>query len=88
MSGLLPKRSAARMRHDQTIDFRRIHTPEDIPKNFRVAINQKLMASNLTASDLNNQHPVTSGGNTSRHNIRGGPTGGKAGGRFDGVIPE
>lgn len=47
MGGLLPKRSSVRTRHDQSVDFRRIHNPDDIPKNFRTVIQQK---NNLRAT--------------------------------------
>lgn len=47
MGGLLPKRSSVRTRHDQSVDFRRIHNPDDIPKNFRTVIQQK---NNLRAA--------------------------------------
>lgn len=41
MGGTLPKRSTVRNRHDPSVDFRRIHNPDDIPKNFRTVLQQK-----------------------------------------------
>lgn len=41
MGGTLPKRSTVRNRHDLSVDFRRIHNPDDIPKNFRTVMQQK-----------------------------------------------
>lgn len=41
MGGLLPKRSSVRNRLDPAADVRRIHNPDDIPKNFRVMLQHK-----------------------------------------------
>ncbi|DBA00199.1 TPA: hypothetical protein N0F65_007824 [Lagenidium giganteum] len=41
MGGVVPKRSSVRIRHDQSVDFRRIHNPDDIPKSFRQLIHHK-----------------------------------------------
>ncbi|RLN87416.1 hypothetical protein BBJ28_00023995, partial [Nothophytophthora sp. Chile5] len=41
MGGLLPKRSSVRSRLDPAADVRRIHNPDDIPKNFRAVLQHK-----------------------------------------------
>lgn len=41
MGGLLPKRSSVRNRHDPSLDLRRIHNPDDIPKSFRSVLQHK-----------------------------------------------
>ncbi|KAL3671074.1 hypothetical protein V7S43_004256 [Phytophthora oleae] len=41
MGGLLPKRSSVRSRLDPAADIRRIHNPDDIPKNFRAMLQRK-----------------------------------------------
>ncbi|ETP10804.1 hypothetical protein F441_13625 [Phytophthora nicotianae CJ01A1] len=41
MGGLLPKRSSVRNRMDPAADIRRIHNPDDIPKNFRAMLQRK-----------------------------------------------
>ncbi|KAG6592673.1 WD repeat-containing protein 64 [Phytophthora cinnamomi] len=41
MGGLVPKRSSVRNRLDPAADVRRIHNPDDIPKNFRVMLQLK-----------------------------------------------
>ncbi|KAE9025446.1 hypothetical protein PR003_g4734 [Phytophthora rubi] len=41
MGGLLPKRSSVRNRLDPAADVRRIHNPDDIPKNFRAMLQRK-----------------------------------------------
>ncbi|GMF42009.1 unnamed protein product [Phytophthora fragariaefolia] len=41
MGGLLPKRSSVRNRLDPAADIRRIHNPDDIPKNFRAMLQRK-----------------------------------------------
>ncbi|KAG1712373.1 hypothetical protein DVH05_000120 [Phytophthora capsici] len=41
MGGLLPKRSTVRSRLDPAADIRRIHNPDDIPKNFRAMLQRK-----------------------------------------------
>ncbi|KAG7399916.1 hypothetical protein PHYBOEH_007602 [Phytophthora boehmeriae] len=41
MGGLLPKRSSVRNRMDPGADVRRIHNPDDIPKNFRAMLQYK-----------------------------------------------
>lgn len=41
MGGLLPKRSTVRNRHDPSLDLRRIHNPDDIPKSFRSVLQHK-----------------------------------------------
>ncbi|TMW59593.1 hypothetical protein Poli38472_004662 [Pythium oligandrum] len=79
MGGLLPKRSSVRMRHDQSVDFRRVHAPEDIPKNFRVALQNRLQSvgnqlMQSSASSNNNKD------NSSRSS--------RGASRFDGIIPE
>lgn len=75
MGGLLPKRSAVRTRHDQSVDFRRIHNPEDVPKNFRAFMQQKIPTR--TAAAALSVAPPTSTSTPARSAVRG----------FDGVLP-
>ncbi|TYZ65950.1 hypothetical protein PybrP1_011465 [[Pythium] brassicae (nom. inval.)] len=74
MGGLLPKRSSVRTRHDQSVDFRRIHNPEDVPKNFRVFMQQKTPVRAAAASSV---APPSSTSTSSRAAARS----------FDGVLP-
>jgi hypothetical protein len=77
MGGMLPKRSSVRMRHDQSVDFRRIHVPQEMPKNFRAALNQCMQA-------------IHGGGGQSTYaaSTQASSRSGRSSLRFDGVLPE
>ncbi|KAJ0403464.1 hypothetical protein P43SY_001572 [Pythium insidiosum] len=88
MGGQLPKRSSVRIRHDQSVDFRRVHAPEDIPKSFRAVLQQRWqpVAAHSSASPNNNNSNSSNAVGPSvvaRRASRGPPTG-----RLDGIIPE
>ncbi|KAF1321859.1 Wd40 repeat-containing protein, partial [Globisporangium splendens] len=76
MGGLLPKRSSVRVRHDASVDFRRIHNPDDIPKNFRAVIQQQQQQKAMVT---NNRTSAATAATLSNLN--------RSGGGFDGVLP-
>uniref|UniRef100_K3W8P6 EF-hand domain-containing protein n=1 Tax=Globisporangium ultimum (strain ATCC 200006 / CBS 805.95 / DAOM BR144) TaxID=431595 RepID=K3W8P6_GLOUD len=75
MGGMLPKRSSVRVRHDASVDFRRIHNPDDIPKNFRTVIQQQQQKALMT----NNRTSAATAATLSNLD--------RSGDGFDGVLP-
>jgi hypothetical protein len=67
MGGTLPKRSNLRVRHDASMDFRRVHHPEEIPRNFKMLLQQRLKTGEGSSSGRSDKahhihHPTRQAG--------------------------